>query len=80
MPLTYRRKSYDGSLYKALKNTFPEILWTDNQNFFQDHSEQRVYFQELQQNLGIKHPEEWYNITKQQLHAQGAGGLLKYLN
>ena len=65
---------HDYSPIKAVKDFFPEIEWKEwffentPLNFWKDSSNLKRYYVWLGDQLGYKKPEDWYNITQDDLY------------
>src|SRR5690348_2737640 len=47
-------------------------------SYWQDKTNQRIFFDQLANKLGIKSQEDWYRVTKKQVEDNGGQELLSY--
>jgi hypothetical protein len=63
-------------------NLYPEVEWKPwkfdkaPRNFWQDPTNQRKFLIDIQKDLQLKSPEDWYNVTTSQIVNLGGSGLL----
>jgi hypothetical protein len=67
---------HGNSLRKLLSFVYPEYTWQPNRVSFghwDDIHNQRAFFDTLGQELGVKHPTDWYNIRTVDVLSKAAG-------
>ena len=83
-------KRYGGSgmlsqypnLYTLLETVYPEYDWSKNHrknvanNFWKSKENQRKFLDTIAEELNIKSPEEWKNVTTSMIHDRNGGRLL----
>jgi hypothetical protein len=72
---------YGSSLFKALKNIYPEVEWKREwfqypPNYWKSKENQRHFFDELATEFGINEPKEWGKITVNQVAEKGGRGII----
>jgi len=81
--MNFTRK-YDKSISKALRSIFAEQSWrfecsnTKANGYWQQHQNQLDFLTRAGEALCIRQTKDWYNVSKANLAALGAGGLLQY--
>ncbi len=77
---------YNNSLMQALTNVFSEYPWKmwkfekAPQRFWTTRSNQLQYIKWLETQLNIHDPQDWYNVTFEQVAAHSGRGLLQLYN
>eukprot|EP01118_Nematostelium_gracile_P008957 TRINITY_DN2995_c0_g1_i2.p1 TRINITY_DN2995_c0_g1~~TRINITY_DN2995_c0_g1_i2.p1 ORF type:complete len:358 (-),score=67.60 TRINITY_DN2995_c0_g1_i2:91-1164(-) len=73
---------YQHSPYQVLKNVYPHHKWRPwsfkgvPRNFWRDRSNQKMFVDDLENELGIKSKEDWYHVSRKEVMARGGGTML----
>ena len=76
---------YGGSVCALVKEYLPQEDWKEwlfastPQRFWHDADNQRRYLQWVGEQVGLRHPEEWYTLSTQQVRAHHGAGLLQVI-
>ena len=74
---------YRGSMLQMLSAVYPEYKWEPwrfartSRSLLRNEVELSRAVKELSQSLDIKHPSDWYRVSKDELTAAGAAALLR---